>query len=157
MKKLAVFVGVGVLTVSMASVTLGWGGKRPSKPESTVVVENEAYVNNKVTTEANTGDNKIYAKVSVWGGKIYTGSASALSLVDNLVNYNEISCSDCDGDVTIKNKARLYNTVYTSADSGDNKISARCVGGGMIKTGAASAGSFVNNVVNYNVVGAAMY
>ena len=155
MKKLAVFVGAGVLMVSMAGVVLGRGKPRPPKPEP-VVVTNWANVDNKVTTVANTGDNELKARYSIRGGKIYTGAATAVSSVSNMVNYNEILCSDCDGKVTVNNWGNLKNRVYTLADSGDNTISAKCVGGGLIKTGEAYAVSVVENAINFNLVGAAM-
>ena len=155
MKKLAIFAGAGVLMLSMASVALGghhWHGKGS---DSDVSINNWAKVTNKVYTVADSGDNDLGGKC-VFGGSITTGAASAYSMLGNYVNQNLVSCSDCDGDITIKNGAKLYNKVYTKADSGDNELGGKYVGGGVIKTGAALAGSVLENVVNFNLVGAAM-
>ncbi len=55
---------------------------------------------------------------------------------------------------TIKNKAKVKNTVTTSANTGGNVITADGdVTGGKIKTGEADAASIVTNTVNTNVVG----
>ena len=51
-------------------------------------------------------------------------------------------------DVTIGNMAIVSNKVTTKADSGDNSIGGKCVFGGTIRTGAASAYSNVGNEVN---------
>jgi hypothetical protein len=52
-------------------------------------LKNMAYVDNNVTTKANTGLNSIHGMV-VGGGSINTGEADATSIVSNVVNSNVV-------------------------------------------------------------------
>lgn len=117
-----------------------------------VNITNWASVKNYVTTKADTGDNSISGKY-VFGGAIDTGKAVAGTEVLNVVNDTTLDCGCLDGDLTIKNSAVVKNYVYTKADTGDNSISGKVVGGGDIDTGDATAGSLVQNIVNTTLVG----
>ncbi|KKQ83654.1 MAG: SKN1 domain-containing protein [Parcubacteria group bacterium GW2011_GWB1_38_8] len=109
-----------------------------------ITVDNHAYVDNDVSTKADTGDNssrggsaKSRASASGWfsdatssarggnGGRIETGNADSSSTVLNDVNVNDISVEadcGCKGDINVDldNGAVVKNDVSTKADSGDN-------------------------------------
>jgi len=147
MKKALALAGAGAMLLAVVGPTFGfwWGGNE-------VEIDNHAKVYTKVYTTADSGDNEIGGKM-VFGGKIVTGAATAGSEVYNDVNSSVLGCKDCSGSVEIDNHARVYTKVYTKADSGDNEIGGKIVGGGKIITGAAGAGSLVTNIVNFTMVG----
>jgi hypothetical protein len=148
MKKALALAGAGALLLTMAGPAFGnwwWMGGND------VDIDNHAFVMNDVYTKADSGDNSIGGKY-VWGGSIRTGAATAGSTVGNDVNSSFVGCA-CDKDVDIDNHAFVMNDVYTKADSGDNSIGGKCVGGGTIVTGAAGAGSVVTNFVNWSTIG----
>jgi hypothetical protein len=88
----------------------------------------------------------------VWGGEILTGTAIASGSVLNDLNYNELGCG-CYDDLYIKNKASVWNSVTTKANTGGNDLGGMWVGGGLIDTGDAGATSAIENIVNTNLVG----
>lgn len=137
-KKIAALAGAGALLLSMAGPAFGF-----------TLVKNKAKVKNIVVTKADTGDNSIHGKY-VFGGEIITGDAGACALVDNDVNSSVVYPDD--GALIIKNKAKVKNVVITKADTGDNSIGGKVVGGGGIDTGNAGASSIVTNFVNYSIV-----
>jgi len=149
MKKALAIAGAGAILLSMAGPALaGWWWMGSDD----VTIGNMAFVTNKVTTKADSGDNSIGGKC-VFGGTIKTGAASAATYVGNDVNGSAVSCVGCDGDVDIHNGAFVTNRVWTKADSGDNSIGGKFVGGGSITTGAAGASSIVENFINWSIVG----
>ena len=156
MKKIAALAGAGALLLSLAGPAFGCsifdGWTNCGGGSDDVTIHNKARVCTSVTTKADSGDNDIHGKY-VWGGKIKTGLADATTWVKTQVNYNEVACPGCEGDVDIWNKAKVKTRVYTKADSGDNDIHGKCVGGAKIKTGGATAYSDVMSLVNFNLVG----
>ncbi|WKZ26051.1 MAG: hypothetical protein QY322_01935 [bacterium] len=114
-------------------------------------VRNYGRVTNNVEVKADSGDNSISGKY-VGGGRILTGIADAMSTLVNVVNTNDLGCG-CDGDLSVKNMARVRNNVEVKADSGDNSISGKYVRRGMIGTGDAIATSVIESTVNTTVTG----
>ncbi len=149
-KKVLAIAGAGAILLSMAGPAFGWGWSWGGSND--LDIDNHAFVVNKVYTRADTGDNSIGGRY-VFGGSIRTGAATAGTDVLNDVNSSFVGCDCVDGDVDIDNGAFVYNRVKTRADSGDNRIGGKFVGGGSITTGAAGAGSIVTSLVNYSVVG----
>lgn len=145
--------GAGAALMLSATAVPAFASHWQWNNDDDVNISNWASVKNYVTTKANTGDNSISGKY-VFGGEINTGEAAAVSDVYNLVNTVELGCDCVDGDLNISNGASVKNYIYTKADSGDNSISGKVVGGGSIDTDDATAGSFVSNVVNTVLVGA---
>ena len=150
-KRLAAAAGAGALFLSMVSPAFAifpfFGN------DELEVYNRDTKVKNEVTTKADTGDNSIHGKM-VFGGKISTGDATAVSGVSNFVNYTQVEGCGCFDDVTVKNKhTRVYNDVYTKADTGDNSIHGMMVFGGRIRTGDAGAMSTVFNDVNTTILG----
>lgn len=117
-----------------------------------ISIRNYARVSNDIEVEATTGDNEIEG-FGIRGGRISTGTATAYGTLKNDVNYNEIGCDCTDGDLTVRNTARVRNELEVKAESGDNEIEGFMVGGGRIRTGTAYADGLVENFVNTNVVG----
>jgi hypothetical protein len=148
MKKIAALVGAGALVLALvvpAMATWTW-------PSNDVTISNWANVSTKVNTSANTGSNRIGGKY-VWGGKIKSGEAMSVSLASTTANTNSVGCLKCGDDVTISNWANVSTKVNTSANTGNNSIGGKCVGGGSILTGDAVSQSEAYTVVNTNVVG----
>jgi len=151
-KKLVALTGAGAMLLATAGPALAYRHYHHWWSRSDdVSISNYASVYNTVYTQADTGDNRIGGRC-VLGGEIETGTATAKSDVLNQVNSNEVSCG-CDGDVGVRNSARVRNTVTTRADTGDNSVGGRMVFGGAIGTGNAGATSIVTSVVNTNLVG----
>jgi hypothetical protein len=146
MKKIASLVGAGALLVGMTFPVLGWWHSSDD-----VTIGNWAVVKNDLTTKAYSGDNDIGGKC-VWGGSIMTGIAGSFAGVSNDVNSSVVGCDGC-GDVSIGNWAVVRSELYTKADTGDNDLHGKYVGGGLIRTGAAGATSLVDNIVNFSLVG----
>jgi hypothetical protein len=149
MKKFAALAGSAVMLLSMASTTFAFF---PFFGSDDVSIRNYGRVTNDVETRADSGDNSI-GGMFVGGGRITTGNALATSSVLNDVNSTVLGCGCLDGDLTIHNYGRVYNDVDTKADTGDNSIHGFVVHGGSIRTGGASAGSLVQNSVNFTMVG----
>lgn len=145
MKKYAALAGAGALLLSMAGSALGFFS-------NDVSIWNVSTLKNYTTTKAYSGDNDMGGKY-VFGGSIVTGAAGAMSTVLNDVNGSLVDCVGCWGDTSIWNMSYLKNKTYTKADSGDNHLGGKCLGGGTIRTGAASAVSGVTNYVNQTLVG----
>lgn len=151
MKKFASLVSAGAMLLSVAAPTFAFGEGWFDFLTDEATVKNYAKVKNEVETKSLTGFNEIHGKY-VFGGKIKTGDAWALSGVTNTVNTNSLDCG-CYDDLYIKNKAKVKNDVETKAITGFNEIGGYKVFGGLIKTGDAGAESYVDNVVNTNLVG----
>lgn len=152
MKKIAALAGAGALLLSVALPAFGFGFWPMPVPSNDVNISNWAKVDTDVYTKANTGDNEL-GGMCVMGGKIDTGSAMAGSQVKLDVNSSLIGCPGCEGDVNITNGAKIYTDVVTKAESGDNDLGAMFLSGGRILTGDAEAGSLVDALVNFTVVG----
>jgi len=150
MKKFAALAGSAALLFSMAGGVFAFFPIFPLQ-EDEATVKNYAKVKNEVETKAYTGYNEIGGKF-VFGGKIKTGEAWALSAVSNTVNTNSLGCG-CYDDLYIKNKASVRNEVLTKSVSGYNEIGGMMVKGGYIRSGSAGAESYIDNVVNTNLVG----
>jgi hypothetical protein len=148
MRKLAALAGSAALLFSMAGSAFAFF---PYFFQDEATVKNYARVSNRVYTKANTGYNELGGKF-VWGGEIATGAAGALTGVSNIVNANELGCG-CYDDLYIKNKASVWNSVTTKANTGGNDLGGMWVGGGLIDTGDAGATSAIENIVNTNLVG----
>lgn len=150
MVKKAIAIGAaGLMLLSVAGPVFAgwwWGGGND------VDIHNYARVSTKVYTKADSGDNSIGGKY-VFGGRITTGAAGATADLYTDVNSSMLVCDGCDGDINIRNRAHAYTRVKTVADSGDNSIHGKCVGGGIITTGAATAKSIVDTIVNFTMVG----
>ena len=151
-KKLAALAGAGALLFTMAGPALGF---LPMFGSDDLNIDNWAFVSNKVTTKADSGDNSV-GGMFVCGGGITTGAARASALVMNDVNSSMLGCPTCFDDVNIDNGAMVFNRTYTKADSGDNSVGGMVVGGGWINTGGATAGSTVQNLVNFSWVNGPM-
>jgi hypothetical protein len=153
-KLIAGAAGAGlVLTMAGAALAFGWWN------DELTVKNTDTTVKNYVTTKADSGDNEIHGKyVGGWfggGAKINTGDATAVTALDNVVNYTEVEGCGCFDDVTVKNRdTMLKNMVYTKADSGDNEIHGKYVKAGKINTGTATAVATLTNMVNFTMVGA---
>ena len=85
-KKLAITGASLALLLSSAMPALAWW----SDDDLSLKIKNWAYVKNDVDTTANTGYNTIKAKDDVEGGKIKTGAAGSMGVVENVVNTNVI-------------------------------------------------------------------
>ncbi len=152
------------LAITGATAALLLSSAVPAFADDTLYlkIKNWAYVKNDVDTKANTGFNAILAGDDVKGGKIKTGSATAVSGVLNVVNSNSVDLCNCldefdDATIRIRNGAKVKNYVYTLANTGFNAIIAEDdVKGGRISTGNAGATGIVENVVNTNVVGGSL-
>lgn len=152
--------GIGASAALLLAMAVPGFAHYWSDDDLIVDIHNWAHVTNNVTTKAYTGDNSIHGKW-VTGGAIYTGVAGASSAVFNTVNLNAADPCAClgglgsfdDVTLTIKNGAHVDNNLYTKAETGDNSIGGKYVGGGLIATGVAGATSYVENVVNTNVLG----
>ena len=151
MKRLVGVAAAGAMLLSMATPAMagicdymdcGGGGDS----SSSVSINNHAFVYNKAYTKADTGDNDIGGKC-VFGGKIYTGAATATSQIYNDVNSSILGCDDCFDNMSINNHAMVFNKAYTKAYTGDNGIHGKYVGGGYINTGDAGAGGIIDNIV----------
>lgn len=55
-------------------------------------------------------------------------------------------------DVVTRNRARVYTSVATVANTGVNRLGAMCLGGGVIRTGRADAWTDVQTDVNFTAV-----
>jgi hypothetical protein len=158
LKRIAALAGAGALLLSVAVPVLGkcgGGGCKPPMPSDDVTISNFASVYTDIFTKADTGDNKLGGK-RVCGGEIKTGAAGAYSTALLDVNSSLVGCPACRGDVRIGNFASIFTDVDTKADTGDNKMGAKCLGGGKIYTSGAEAGSLVDALVNFSVVGYSM-
>lgn len=149
MKRIASILGAGTLLLGMAIPTFAYVRHHRSSDDTRV--SNYARVTNDVEVKADTGDNEIEGFM-VHRARISSGAASANSTVLTDANYNEIACNDCNGDLSIRNSARVRNEVEVRADSGDNEVEG-WLSGGRISTGPAAAGSLVDNIVNTNIIG----
>jgi len=167
MKKITAALTIASL-LSFASPALAWGGW--SSDDITVDNDNYAYVENDVDVSASTGGNDANGGTGSAagnggdvnssnsgntggdggnggdggdGGDIYTGNATALSAIDNDINYNKTKVSvdcDCEGDVddvtvTNHNRAKVKNYVDVKAKTGYNDANGgnagcNCEGGG---------------------------
>ena len=148
-KKALAIAGAGAILLSMAGPAFGCWWCWPSDD---IDIWNRAKVHTRIYNKADTGDNEVHGEY-VFGGRIRTGDARATSTVYNDVNYNDVGCGCMDGDVDIHNRARVGTRIYNKADSGDNEVHGKVVCGGRIRTGAATATSMVDNLVNTNIVG----
>src|SRR3989344_4423979 len=120
-----------------------------------IEIDNEdTNVTNDLTTQANTGFNKVVGWGWFGSGSITTGNALATSEVGNVVNSNLVDLCGClgdfdDVDIDIDNDdTNVTNNLTTQANTGFNMVLKK----GTINTGGAGAGAFVSNVVNTNVV-----
>lgn len=148
-RKITSLMGAGAMLLGMATPAFGiWWGS------DDINITNMAFVRNTVRTEGNSGYNSIGGRY-VFGGRIETGRAEAGSSVLNDVNSTLIGCGCLDGDLTLHNMAFVGNRVKTEANSGDNRIGGKVVGGGVIDTGNALAGASVLNSVNFTEIGGA--
>lgn len=149
MKKALALAGAGAMLLAVVGPAFGtfwWMGS------DDVTIGNYAMVFNDVSNKADSGDNSI-GGMCVFGGSIKTGAATANAYVGNDVNGSAVGCVGCDGDVDIHNFAFVTNDVHNKADSGDNRIGGKFVGGGSITTGTAGASSIIENFINWSVVG----
>ncbi|MFC1649185.1 hypothetical protein ACFL2C_00545 [Patescibacteria group bacterium] len=117
-----------------------------------LTIRNKAKIGNLVLTGSNSGANHI-GGMFVGKAKIKTGDAYAGASLLNDVNYNDVDCDGCRGDVKIRNRAKVGNIVVTGSNSGMNHIGGMVVCGARIRTGASTAESAVTNLVNTTIVG----
>jgi len=150
MKKIASLMGAGALVLAMAIPAFAYD--RHQRFSDDTRLSNYARVTNEVEVVADSGDNEIDG-FFVTRGRISTGTATALGDVLTEANYNKIGCNDCNGDLSVRNRASVRNEVEVRADSGDNEIDGGFVGGGRIRTGAARGDGIVTTTVNTNIVG----
>ena len=150
MKKFAALAGSAVLLLSMAGPAFASHWFFGSDDD--VSIRNYGRVTNDVETRADSGDNSI-GGMFVSGGRINTGAVAAGASLYTDVNSTVLGCGCLDGDLTIHNYGRVYNDVDTKADSGDNSIHGFVVHGGSIRTGGATAGSVLDTIVNFTMVG----
>lgn len=163
-KTMGLLIGVVALLVVAvpARACVDWWCQ-PDEPEAPVVENyNTVKVTQVVTSDANTGGNKlsVTGTKTGWGcwtqyspavGTIKTGDARATSLGQVGINVQE-SCATCGvaGDVTNKNFVMATNMVFSDANTGLNRL--RVTGGtGSIGTGNATSLSDALTVVNIQV------
>jgi hypothetical protein len=134
---------------------------------ASLTIGNTGSVSNVVNTSANTGYNSQIAKGDVESSSITTGAASAGSNVIVGLNQNAFNCGCVLGlsgvdhlTLGLTNNGSVSNVVNTSANTGYNSQNASGYGwfGGEVEhssilTGAASASSLVQSVVNLNTFG----
>ncbi len=151
MKKLASLVGAFAMVLVFALPAFASYRHHRSSDDTTVT--NRARVSNNLELESETGDNEIHGRV-VRDADITTGEAETVGTVYNRVNRTEIGC-DCegDGDLDVRSSARVRNSLELEAETGDNEIHGRYVGGGDIDTGDAYVDGLVDNTVNTTLVG----
>ena len=151
MKKIAVLIlvlAMGFAFANSAKATWFWS-------DDDLTISNWGMVSNDVFTKADSGDNSI-GGAFVNGGTIDTGNVTAVAQLTNNVNSSLVAGCNCFDDVTIRNGGMVFNDIYTKAYSGDNSIHGMFVGGGLIDSGNAEAGSIIENVVNFTLVGGAI-
>lgn len=157
MKKVASLIGAGALLMATAVPAFAsWCtySRCPSPDKSgDISLHNFAVVDTDAVSIAKSGNNYL-GGLSVFGGSITTGKAEAWSIINNDLNSSIIGCRECKGDIDIFNKAFVDAHTFAKADSGHNSLSGLVVGGGAkITAGAVVAGSLVDNVVNFSMVG----
>lgn len=121
-------------------------------PQVDVDADNNVSVKNDVRTRANSGDNYVSARYSLFGSaKIDTGTADALADVKTDVAGSKVDVNmpyRGSVDVDADNNVRVRNEVTTTANSGRNRV----CGSGNIDTGQAMSTSYSTTNVDGGTV-----
>ena len=110
---------------------------------------NFAEILNGVVAGSNTGGNIIEGEVED-GSSVKTGDAGTLVGVTNVANKN-VNVSGCGCRSFQMNSAGVLNEVLAGSNTGGNIIGGEVEDGSSVKTGDATTGVVVANVVNKNV------